>query len=42
MTLSALPARYLDRRELIQLVEDLAGQPGLWSDHVNYSGGLRH
>jgi hypothetical protein len=41
MNLSALPARYLDRRELAGLVQTLAGRPGLWSDEVAHSGGQR-
>ena len=42
MTFSALPARYLDQRELTELVENLAGDPDLWSDQVTYAGGRRH
>src|SRR5436309_11969895 len=42
MTISALPARYLGRRELAELVEDLADRPDLWHDQVAYSGGRRH
>ena len=42
MTISALPARYLDQRELAELVENLAGRPELWSDQVAYAGGRRH
>ncbi len=42
MTVSALPARHLDRRELTELVEELAGRPDLWSDQVSYAGGQRH
>lgn len=42
MTLSALPARYLDRRELTELVEDLARQPELWHGRVAYTAGGRH
>lgn len=42
MTISALPARCLNERELAQLVENLAGRPGLWSGQVAYAGGRRH
>src|SRR6266567_4202624 len=42
MTISPLPARYLDRRELTELVENLAARPDLWSDRVAYAGGQRH
>jgi len=42
MCLPALPARYLDRRELTELVEDLAGRPDVWRDQVAYAGGRRH
>ena len=42
MTFSALPARYLDQRELAELVEDLAGCPDLWSEQVTCAGGRRH
>lgn len=42
MTISALPARYLDRRELAELVQDLAGHPDVWSEQVAYAGGRRH
>jgi predicted metal-dependent enzyme (double-stranded beta helix superfamily) len=42
MTISALPARYLGRRELAELVEDLADHPDLWRDQIAYSGGRRH
>jgi predicted metal-dependent enzyme (double-stranded beta helix superfamily) len=42
MTISALPARYLDQRELGELVEQLAGRPELWSDQVTHAGGQRH
>ena len=42
MTFSALPARFLEQRELAELVENLAGLPDLWSDQVTYAGGQRH
>jgi len=42
MTFSVLPARFLDQRELAELVENLAGRPDLWSDQVTYAGGQRH
>lgn len=40
-----LPARALDRRELLALVEDLAARPELWRHHLNFEGaedGGRH
>jgi len=37
-----LPARYLDRRELAELVDNLAGRTDLWGDHIGYADGLRH
>src|SRR5690242_136973 len=42
MTFSALPARFLEQRELAELVENLAGRPDLWSDQVAHAGGQRH
>jgi hypothetical protein len=42
VTFSALPARHLHRRELAELVEDLADNPDLWSDQVAHSEGRRH
>jgi predicted metal-dependent enzyme (double-stranded beta helix superfamily) len=42
MTISTLPARFLDRRELADLVGNLADRPDQWSDQVTYSGGRRH
>jgi predicted metal-dependent enzyme (double-stranded beta helix superfamily) len=42
MTFSALPARCLDRRELAELVENLAARPDWWSDQVAYPGERRH
>src|SRR2546423_13235052 len=41
MTISSLPARYLDKRELAELVEKLASHPDLWRGQVAYSGGRR-
>jgi hypothetical protein len=40
-----LPARALDRRELSELVNELAGQPELWKEQLNFEGaddGGRH
>src|SRR6266576_7065972 len=42
MTISALPVRCLEQRELAELVENLAGRRDLWSDQVTYAGGQRH
>ena len=42
MTETALPARCLDQRELVELVENLAGRPDVWSDQVAHAGGRRH
>lgn len=42
MNLSALPARFLDQRELTELVESLASRPDLWSDQVAFAAGDRH
>jgi len=42
MTIPTLPARYLDQRELAELVSNLAGRPDLWSGQVSYAGGRRH
>jgi len=41
MTISSPPARYLDKRELAELVEKLASHPDLWRGQVAYSGGRR-
>ena len=41
MTISSLPARYLHKRELAELVENLASHPDLWRGQVAYSGGRR-
>ena len=42
MTFSVLPARFLDRRELAELVENLAGRPELWRDQVSHAEGRRY
>lgn len=42
MTFSRLPARYLDQRELAELVEDLAHRPEVWIDQVTHAGGERY
>lgn len=42
MVFSALPARYLEQRELAELVETLASRPDLWSGQVASTGGHRH
>jgi quercetin dioxygenase-like cupin family protein len=42
MEFSALPARYLDQRELAELVEALAARPELWSGQVDSTGERRH
>ncbi|MDR2985496.1 MAG: cysteine dioxygenase family protein [Nocardiopsaceae bacterium] len=42
MTIPALPARYLGKDELAELVNELASRPDVWRDQVDYSGGLRH
>ena len=42
MTLSALPARHLDKEELAELVDELAQRPELWRDQVAYSAEKRH
>jgi predicted metal-dependent enzyme (double-stranded beta helix superfamily) len=41
MTISSLPARYLDKHELAELAEKLASRPDLWRGQVAYSGGRR-
>ncbi|MGK5553006.1 cysteine dioxygenase [Actinomadura kijaniata] len=40
--LNDLPARVLDKRELRELVDALADEPGLWRQHVVFSSGQRH
>jgi quercetin dioxygenase-like cupin family protein len=42
MVFPALPARYLDQRELAELVETLAARPDLWSGQAASAGGQRH
>ncbi|WP_405141024.1 cysteine dioxygenase family protein [Sphaerisporangium sp. NBC_01403] len=44
MSWESLPDRFLDKRELRDLVEDLAERPELWSHHVTFgeSGEARH
>lgn len=42
MSIPVLPARYLDQRELAELVEALAGRGDLWNRYVSYAGGRRH
>jgi len=41
VTWSHLPARVLDQRELVSLVDDLAGQPKLWSRDLSLSAHRR-
>jgi predicted metal-dependent enzyme (double-stranded beta helix superfamily) len=38
----SLPARNLDRSELLALVDELASDPGRWREHVAFSGPQRH
>lgn len=40
--LERLPGRPLDKRELRELVDDLAERPGLWRPHVAFPEGRRH
>jgi predicted metal-dependent enzyme (double-stranded beta helix superfamily) len=42
MTISSLPARYLDKRELAELVGQLANRPDLWDEQIAYSDDHRH
>jgi hypothetical protein len=42
MTFPALSARDLDRGELAQLANEIAGQPELWSHQVTFSAEGRH
>ncbi|MBV9337470.1 MAG: cysteine dioxygenase family protein [Solirubrobacterales bacterium] len=37
-----LPPRNLERTELEALVDELAGDPERWAEHVAFSGGRRH
>ncbi|WP_433467805.1 cysteine dioxygenase [Spirillospora sp. CA-128828] len=38
----SLPGHPLDKRELRELVDDLATRPGLWRQHVAFPEGERH
>ncbi|MFB4311714.1 cysteine dioxygenase family protein [Actinomadura sp. GTD37] len=38
----SLPGRPLDKRELRELVDDLAKRPALWRQHVAFPEGRRH
>jgi hypothetical protein len=40
--LLSLPARRLDREELEALVDEIAGNPERWREHVVFSDGERH
>ena len=42
MTETALPARFLDQGELVELVESLARRPDVWTGQVAHAGGRRH
>jgi predicted metal-dependent enzyme (double-stranded beta helix superfamily) len=42
MTETAFPARFLDQRELVELVESLANRPDVWGAQVAHAGGQRH
>lgn len=42
MTFSALPGRSLDRWELRELVDSLAGRPEIWERHVAHPADHRH
>lgn len=42
MSFESLPARFLDRRELRTLVDDLARRPGEWRDLVEFPDDRRH
>lgn len=42
MSFESLPARFLDRRELRELVDDLVRRPGEWHDLVEFPGDRRH
>jgi quercetin dioxygenase-like cupin family protein len=42
MTWPLLPARNLDRAELQALVDELAGEPDRWREHVAFAGRRRH
>ncbi|WP_018655423.1 cysteine dioxygenase [Actinomadura flavalba] len=40
--LTGLPPRALDKRELLDLVNELADRPDVWRRHVAFSDGERH
>jgi hypothetical protein len=40
--LQNLPVRALDKHELHELVDDLAGRPDVWQEHVRFSDEQRH
>ena len=42
VTLETLPARDLDRDELLELATSIARDPTLWSEHVAFSDSERH
>ena len=42
MNWPSLPTRNLDQSELQALVDELAGDPERWHEHVAFSGGSRH
>ncbi len=42
ITLDSLPARELDRQELLQLARSIAADPARWRDHVAYDDEHRH
>jgi hypothetical protein len=42
MSFESLPARCLDKRELRELVNDLAKDPESWREHVAFPDGQRH
>jgi hypothetical protein len=42
MSFESLPARCLDKKELRELVDDLARDPESWQEHVVFPDGQRH
>jgi predicted metal-dependent enzyme (double-stranded beta helix superfamily) len=42
MSVESLPERCLDKRELRELVDDLARRSETWRDHVHFPDGQRH
>jgi hypothetical protein len=42
MSFESLPARCLDKKELRELVDDLARDPESWHEHVDFPDGQRH